>query len=343
MLLAFGVIVFTGCTSVPTVPALRETAAVHASGDAADDPAIWVAANASQSLIIASQKQGGLYVFDLAGAIVQEVPGGRPNNVDLRAGFAWHDGRSPLVGASDRSDNSIVLWRFDENARRLETRPRARIPTGFPEVYGFCLGHRGSDVIAVATNKDTGDVGVWKIGIDDAGKITSEQLGQFTLGTISEGCVVDDELGLLYVSEENVGIWRIDLAREPLGDGRTTIDRIGNNHLAADIEGLTLWSKANGAGFLIASVQGKNRYAIYERKPPNKYVGTFRIGASADGGADAVSGTDGIDATSAALGPDLPSGLLVVQDDENTAPAALQDFKLVNWAEIAKALKLPAN
>src|SRR5262245_43361765 len=104
-----------GCASLPeplvhAVPAMRETAPVNASGDAADDPAIWVARDPAQSLVIATQKQGGIYVFDLNGAVVQEAPGGRPNNVDLRENFAWSDGAAPIVGASDRTDNTLVLW-----------------------------------------------------------------------------------------------------------------------------------------------------------------------------------------------------------------------------------------
>ena len=85
------------CATAPlgpmvSIPATRETAAVAQTGDAADDPAIWVAPDPAQSLVLATQKQGGLYVFDLAGAIVQEIPGGRPNNIDLRAGFPWAEG-----------------------------------------------------------------------------------------------------------------------------------------------------------------------------------------------------------------------------------------------------------
>src|SRR5262249_21339671 len=120
---------------VASVPAVRETAPVDAARDAADDPAIWVAPNPAESLVIATQKKGGIYVFDLDGKIVQVVPGGRPNNVDLRDGFAWPEGTGPIVGAGDRSDNTLVFWRFDPRARKLDSQPVARLPTGFVEVY----------------------------------------------------------------------------------------------------------------------------------------------------------------------------------------------------------------
>jgi 3-phytase len=323
------------------VPAVRETAPVDTAGDAADDPAIWVAPEAAQSLVIATQKQGGLYVFDLSGAIVQTIPGGRPNNVDLRADFPWSDGAGPIVAASDRTDNAIPIWRFDAAARRLRETPIARVPTPFAEVYGFCLGRHGADTIAVVTSK-IGQVAIWTLAPDAQGGVAARPRALFDLSPIgvrgiAEGCVVDDAAGVLYVAQELVGIWRVPLD-EPTG--RTLIDRVGAGRLVADVEGLTLYVQPDGGGYLIASVQGANRFAVYDRAGANAYRGSFEVTASRDGAADAVSGTDGIDIVSAPLGPDFPQGLLVVQDDENTAPAALQNFKYVSWADIAAALGL---
>jgi 3-phytase len=79
---------------------------------------------------------------------------------------------------------------------------------------------------------------------------------------------------------------------------------------------------------------------VYDRAGENTYRGAFSITASADGRADAVSGTDGIAASSAPLGPDFPHGVFVAQDDENTDPAALQNFKYVSWADVEAALGL---
>ena len=342
-------VVLSGCATTPPAPpaqivsAARETAAVNAAGDAADDPAIWIAPEAEQSLVIATQKQGGLYVFDLAGAIVQEAPGGMPNNVDLRDGFAWADGAGPLVGASDRSDNSIVLWKFDPAARKLDPAPRARIATGFAEVYGFCLGRAGDGWIAVATST-LGDVGVWRISLDAQGKPQGVRVARFNLGpavdaSITEGCVVDDQAGVYYLAQEMVGVWKVPFGDET-GEKRKLIAKVGDGRLIADVEGLTIYPTANGGGYLIASVQGWSQYAVYDRGGDNAYRGSFSIGASTDGTADAVSGTDGIDVTAAPLGPNYPAGMFVAQDDENTDPGALQNFKYVSWAEIAAKLGL---
>jgi 3-phytase len=335
----------SGCVSAPSgpspvsVPALRETAAVNAGGDAADDPAIWVAQDPASSLVIATQKQGGIYLFDLSGKIVQEVPGGRPNNVDIREGFAWPGITAPIVGAGDRSDNALVFWQLNPTARKLATTPAARIPTGFTEVYGFCLGHRGDDMVAVATDKTSGDIGVWTITSGPSG-LSGARISTFSLGSITEGCVVDDMRGVVYLADELHAIWEVSLY-DPTGANKRQVDAIGpSGHLVDDIEGLSLWLGPNGAGYLLASVQGENRYAVYDRAPPHAFRGTFRIGPSSDGKADGVSGTDGIDIVSQPLGSEFPDGLMVVQDDENTDPATYQNFKFVSWRAIADALGL---
>jgi 3-phytase len=71
---------------LPQVLAVRETDPVNTEGDAADDPAIWVnPADPAQSLIIGTAKKSGLYTYGLDGKMVQFLPEGRLNNVDIRS------------------------------------------------------------------------------------------------------------------------------------------------------------------------------------------------------------------------------------------------------------------
>ena len=41
------------------------------------------------------------------------------------------------------------------------------------------------------------------------------------------------------------------------------------------------------------------------------------------------------------LGPGFEAGVLVVQDGYNRLPEARQNFKLVPWSSVARALNLP--
>ncbi|MDX2235461.1 MAG: phytase [Hyphomonadaceae bacterium] len=328
----------SGALAVKAVPALVETPPVGVAGDAADDPAIWVAPSAADSRVIGTQKQGGYYVYDLEGRIVQELMLGLPNNVDLAPAFAWPDGAAPIVAASDRADNTVPLFRFDPVAGRLETQPRARIATGFAEVYGVCIGTRGEDTILVATSK-IGEVVTWRVAMaGDA--INATRVGGFALGSITEGCVIDGSANALFVAQELKALWRVALD-DADGAARQAIAVIrGDRALRADLEGVALWEGPDGGGYIVMSVQGRSTFAVYDRAAPHAYRGSFSIVGSP--GVDAVTGTDGLAITSAALGPRFPRGLLVVQDDSNTQPAATQNFKYVSWADVESALGLGA-
>jgi 3-phytase len=197
----------------------------------------------------------------------------------------------------------------------------------------------GADFVAIVTDK-MGEIGVWRITLGADGAPRGERIVSYSLGSITEGCVIDDDLGVYYLGDELRGIWRASLD-DPTGVGKRQIDTVGGGNLVADVEGLTLWRGPDQSGYLIASVQGRSRYAVYDRQS-NAFLGVFAIGASADGSADAVSGTDGIDVVSSPLGAEYPQGLFVAQDDENAKPSALQNFKYVSWADVAAALSLNA-
>ena len=64
-------------------------------------------------------------------------------------------------------------------------------------------------------------------------------------------------------------------------------------------------------------------------------AGRFRIGAGAFG---ATEETDGIELAPGNFGRAYPAGLFIAQDGDNT-PAA-QNFKLVSWRDVQRALRL---
>ncbi|CAM5610026.1 3-phytase [Streptomyces alboniger] len=118
-----------------------------------------------------------------------------------------------------------------------------------------------------------------------------------------EGMVVDPADGTLYAGQEDVGIWRLraDLTGKP-----KLIDKVreygvpgtydeeteecaagtdpgyGGKHVTADVEGLTLLTEKDGDGHLLASSQGDNTFAAYDREvsDANEYEGGFRVTAA---------------------------------------------------------------
>jgi 3-phytase len=317
---------------VAQVSASIETAPMPHEGDAADDPAIWVnPSNPARSAIIGTDKLGGLAVYDLAGRQIQYLPDGNMNNVDLRTNFILGGQGVALVAAGNRSGDRIALYRIDPATRRLKEVAARAITT--LEVYGSCMYHSAkTGKLYYFVNSKAGAVEQWELFDDGKGRVDGRKVRAFAVGSQTEGCVADDQLGHFYIGEEAVGIWRYG-AEPGDGDRRTLVDRAGwFGHLTSNIEGLALTYGLDGAGYLVASSQGSSTYVLY-RRGDNAYIGTFAIG---DGnGIDAVSDTDGIDATAASLGPAFPQGAFVAQDGKNDG--GNQNFKLVPWQAIPVA------
>ncbi|MEU0270278.1 phytase, partial [Streptomyces sp. NPDC006307] len=178
-----------------------------------------------------------------------------------------------------------------------------------------------------------------------------------------EGMVVDPANGVLYAGQEDVGIWRL---RADLTSAPQLVDRVreygvpavydeqsdecvagsdpgfGGSRLSADVEGLTLLTEPDGDGYLLASSQGDDTFALYDREvaDANEYEGGFRVTA-ASAALDGSEECDGAAVLNAPLGTRYPRGLLVVQDGHDT-PAdgdrAATGFTFVDLGDVLDAV-----
>ncbi|HEX5764877.1 MAG TPA: phytase, partial [Woeseiaceae bacterium] len=329
-------------TAAPAVARpMVETEPVGTFGDAADDPAIWIhPTDPERSLVIGTNKKRGLNVYDLDGRTVQTLADGNMNNVDLRYDFPLGGEQVALVTASNRSTDSISVYKVDEDALQLVEVADGVIPTGFVDPYGLCMYRSPStgEYYVFINEGGEGNFRQWRLFDNGQGRVSAEQVREFPVGSQTEGCVADDELGFLYVGEEGNALWKYS-AEPDAGADRVMIDSTGDNgHLDADVEGVALWIGENGTGYLVASNQGADNYAVYRREGDNEYVGHFHIIANPEPGIDGASETDGLEVTSTPLGNRYPAGLLVVQDGRNIAPEEPQNFKFVSWQDVAHAL-----
>jgi 3-phytase len=164
------------------------------------------------------------------------------------------------------------------------------------------------------------------------GKIGSRLVRSFAVSSQAEGCVCDDEQGVFYLAEEDVGIWRF--AAEPDAETKgKLIAKVGEHGLKADVEGLALFCGKDGKGYLIASSQGNNTFKIYRRDGNNEFVRTIDPIA---GKFSKPTDTDGIAVTNRALGRVFPKGLFVVQDgNKKDDTKGKQNFLFYAWEEIA--------
>ncbi|KPH57402.1 phytase [Novosphingobium sp. ST904] len=322
------------------VPAQAETQPVGTVNvDAADDPAIWRnSADPAASLILGTDKKAGLYVYGLDGKVRDFAAAGALNNADLREVRFADGSKRILVGASDRTDRAeprIALFTLDGGTGKLAALgAEAFLPAGHApaEAYGFCMGNalaRDELARAYVVLKD-GSVAESRL-VEREGRIAADYVRLVKFATQSEGCVVDDAGKVLFVAEEDVGIWKVPLAGEALV--AQPFARVGaQDGLVADVEGLAVAREDGGRAWLVASSQGDNAYALFDLST-GKPAGRFRING---GTIDGTSDTDGIEVMLGDFGPAFPEGLMVAQDGNN-APEA-QNFKLLSWKSIRTAL-----
>ena len=313
---------------VQEVVAAVETEPVGTGGDSADDPTLWVNPfDAQQSLVIGTNKKRGLAIYDLSGNEIQFLADGQMNNVDHRDDFPLDGKKVALVTASNRSNNSIAIYKINAETKRLENVAAGVIKTTI-EAYGSCMyrSNKTGKFYYFGTSKQ-GVVEQYELFDAGQGTVRAKKVRQISVGTQLEGCVADDELGYFYVGEEEIGIWKYP-AEPDANLERIKVDGVGSaGNLVADIEGLTIAYATGGKGYLIASSQGNSTYVVYQREGNNAYVKSFRIVAGSK--IDRVTETDGIHVTTANLGPLFPKGVFIAQDGSDDT--GKQNFKLVPW------------
>jgi 3-phytase len=356
LLVLLGGICFSESASgeVFQVTATVETEPVSHGGDSADDAKVWVhPTEPNQSVIIGTDKhdtEGGLAVYDLTGALIFFAKDGKMNNVDVRYNFPLRGKKVDIIAVSNRTYDSISIYTIDPNSRRLTNIAARTISVGVDGIYGQCMYHslRTGGYYAFVNDKN-GVVEQWKLFDNLSGKVDAVRVRSFDVGTQTEGMVADDQLGNLYVGEEDVGIWKYCAEPTDPGDEANRVlvdstDTDAGGHLVADVEGLTIYYAQGACGYLIASSQGEDNpthtlastFAVYRRRGKNEYVMSFRIVENTALGIDGVSNTDGVGVTSAFLGSAFPKGLFVAQDGSNSG--GNQNFKLVPWEKIATAI-----
>jgi 3-phytase len=309
-----------------------------------DDPAIWInAIDPDGSLIIGTDKDadGALYVFDLHGKIVQEkVVRGllRPNNVDIAYGV--------LMGGI-RVDIAVVTERFAHRLRIYRLPDMVPIDGGGIPVF---VGERATDVMGIALYTRTRDGALFAIvSRSDAFAPTEGYLHQYRLaddgtgklqglltrafGTWSglkeiEAITVDNELGYVYYSDESYGIRKYHA--DPLAeDADTMLAAFGQNDFTQDQEGLSIYKRANGTGYLLVSDQQANQFNIYAREGVSGDTQQHTLLARVK---LATTESDGSEITTVSL-PGFAGGLFVAMSSDRT-------FQLYAVADILRAAGL---
>lgn len=335
-------------SSFKRVSAKDETKQVASDGDAADDPTLWInPKNTLKSIIIATNKKGGLMAYDLNGNEIQYLQEGLPNNIDLRQNTLLNGKSYDIAAATNRKLNTISLYQIKGEDKKPITKLNlvgddnidGELISHLKDVYGICMHKNKESTPYIFVTSKTGEIEQWKLTADKKG-ISGKLIRNLTVNTQTEGCVVDDETDTLYIAEEDVGIWRFSTL-EQSSIKPELFSKVDEDKIVEDLEGLTIYN--NGIKkYLIASSQGNNSYAVFNIAD-KKYLGSFKIKDDEKTGVDGTNDTDGIDVTPVYLGNKYPKGMFIAQDFSNKDSKDKeehQNFKFVSWEDIEKKLGL---
>jgi len=323
-----------------------ETEPVFTSGDAADDPAFWYnQRDPSKSVIFGTDKKAGLHSFSLSGKRIQFIPSGKINNIDSRSGYSFGAKNFSVLAGSNASNNSIIIYLINEDGI-IEKLNKNEFKTDLEGVYGLCMYKSSKSKATYIFVSDAITLTINQYRVLNFFPIKTQLVREIRTDSTSEGCVVDDESGILYFAQEdkNSGVYYIDA--EPKDNEIKIIDKIKQNggQINGDTEGLAILNHPEGK-LLIASSQGSSDFPVYNLSNKNKFIGRFSIGKYNE--IDGVSRTDGIEIYTGYINEDYEFGILIAQDDMNMVTFDLdgvslqakkinQNFKLVPVKQIVE-------
>ena len=288
--------------------------------------------------------------YSLDGQIRQTIAGiDRPNNVDVEYGVQLAGQAVDVAVATERLARQLRIFRIDRADGRLVDLGGASIlqseegEAGAPMGIGLYRRRRDGAVFAIVAPKTGPREGyLWQYRLTDAGKgriaaTFVRRFGTFSASTVRpeneiEAVAVDDAAGYVYYADEGDGIhkWHADPDHPDAGRELVHFARTG---FRGDREGIGIYARPDGTGYIVCTDQldGNSEYHLYPREgaPGDPHDHSKEI-AVIRGGADA---TDGLEISSAALGPSLPHGLMITM---NSKP---QNFLVFKWDDIAEAVK----
>jgi 3-phytase len=347
-LVAVGLLAFVGCEELAPTK-IAEPVALRASQpvpvNRVRSAAIWVNPHdAGQSRVIITNAARGIEIHDLDGTLLKHLDEGHEtNSVTILHDFPLAGKPVDLVLATypDANVAGVKLWMIDPEKAKLKELPatdRFTIPDNpYPiGITAYRSRVTGKSYVFVTTEE--GWIDQVELMSNAGGAVTATPVRRLELASKTEGCVADEDRGVVYFAEEKRGVWRF--GAEPDADSHgVEVVKVGEHGLVPDVEGLCLYRMGPTDGYLIVVGQGskfaRSRLNVYDRQDAH-FLGAIVPSAANGNGVEFASG---VAVTSAPL-PGFPQGLLLIKDRDN--PNASQDFKYFSWADCAKALELPS-
>lgn len=323
-------------------PGMRSVAPVlETAGFNSDDPfvadvAVWRNSNPGQrSLLVMAEGSAGLSVHDLAGRRLFNVPGNF-SAVDLRENFRLGDQWVVLIAALDNADR-VRFFTLDTHRAQLAEAPLGIVRSDLGEPTNLCLYQPRNGALQLNITGSSGDL--QRIAVESlSGRLRFETVKTEKFSYGLSDCVGDDLLGKIYVSDTRLGVWKLN--GDVLSDELPLVVVPTNSWLKHPVGRIALYQGKGSRGYLLVHSGGNHSLLVYRREGLNGYVGALKIESDPLLEIDQLTSTDYFAVAGGSFGSGLPSGLLLVADEENFAPDGKHNFKIVSWGDVAARLKL---
>ncbi len=331
-------IVFSGCKNDKSLPLKPLVTTDSVFGDS-DDPAIWInEKHINSSIVLGTDKDklnGGVYVFDLKGKIDStrsKFNLKRVNNIDIANHFNYQNKDIAIAVATERDNHAIRVFSIpsmefiDNGGIKVFTDDTANLPMGI----ALYTDPTNKLVYAIVGRKEGPKEGyLYQYLLYDSSGLINAQLvrkfGAYSAKKEIESIAVDNELGYVYYSDEQFGI-RKYYAHPDSSNKELAI--FGQNQFKEDNEGISIYKKPDGKGYLLVSNQSDNSFNVYSREGaidnPHKHELLKKIKVSS-------RNSDGSDISSISL-PGFKNGLFVVMSDDKT-------YHYYSWGQIQEKLQ----
>ncbi|MFQ5606108.1 MAG: phytase [bacterium] len=302
----------------------------------ADDPAIWIhPTDPTKSLLlgtdIGTYPNGGIFVWNMDGSLRQRIIVSHPKHIDVRYGMQLSTGVVDVAVVTLRDHWQIRVFKIDPESQILLD---ITTPDGiniFKQPFGLGLFKRPSDgaIFAfVSSRHPESKTGILQLRLEDDGNGFVKGTLQRVFGenqSFVEGIVVDDELGYLYLAEEDFGIHKY-YADAANGDERLAFFA-RDDGIVGNRSGLAIYKCSDKTGFLLVANPGTQSIKVYrregdERNPHSHNLLTTIKSVGGEFGA-------GIDITNLATTDILNKGFLIWQNKTSNK------FGLYAWPDIA--------
>lgn len=241
-----------------------------------DDPAIWYnSVSPEKSLILGTDKgdsTGGIFVFDLEGKIdtaLSITNLERPNNIDVEYGFQFQGKIIDIGVFTERGKDMIRVISLpdckfiDHGGIPVFENDSLRSPMGIG-----LYKDKNNQVYAFVGRKDGPQEGyIYQYHLLSSDSSVSgvkvRALGKFSGKKEIESIVVDDELGYVYYSDENVGVRKYYADADK---GNEQLALFAQSGITDDHEGLSIYQEKGGKGYIVLSDQQANKFHLFTRQ-----------------------------------------------------------------------------